>query len=90
MSQNNLSVVFRNEISAFTDLKKTLINNSDDDQDTKFKKKQMCVNEMNLNVFKKDEVLLSKEIFDQKKLSKLINFQNHAFVLIVYKHYCEF
>ena len=90
MSQNNLSVIFKNKISAFADLRKTLINNSDDDQDTKSEKKQMCVNETNSNVFEKDEVSSSEKIFNQKKLNKLIDFQNHAFVLIVYKHYCEF
>ena len=90
VSQNNFLVIFKNKISAFADLKKTLINNSDDDQDTEFKKKQICVNEINSNVFEKDEVLLFEKISDWKKLNKLIDFQNHAFVLIVYRHYCKF
>ena len=45
----------------------------------KFKKKQTCVNEMNLNVFEKDKVLLSEKIFNWEKLSKLIEFWKSCF-----------
>ena len=74
----------------FASLKEILINNSDDDQDTRFKKKQTCINETNLNVFEKDKVSSFEKIFNQEKLNKLIDFQNHASVLIVYRYYCEF
>ena len=64
MSQNNLSVVFENKISVFASLKEILIDNSDDDQDMRFKKKQMCVNKTDSNVFEKDKVLSFEEISD--------------------------
>ena len=73
MTQNNL-LISKNEIDTFASLIETLINNSAEDQDTTFEKKSMCVDKTNTNVFEKDEVSSSEEIFDQKKLSKLTDF----------------